>query len=458
MPTNPLLRRATMAPPAPDNPYAHLGLLRNPFPEKPGVIPGGEDPRSNGSIYVESIRRQEQQRFEELLIPKANRQSLPMAFLMDTGTRHGRGIGKTAFLNHQRLRVMRDLGGTVTDGAHVLFAAHVFTPSGGSCRKFWQFARLLIHTLNEQEVFAQLFWRLRAFSERIPEEILAEATDLRVTIGDDQWLVRKGVDVEGELTPTVETALTQAGVGHEFAHALAASGHSPERFRHDFLRHQSDYRWRQQAGPLLVEDLVSAFRVGGFTRGLFLVDDFEKAVLAQNSLERRTFVDDLRYSFLDGPTTAARTGFYSFLWVIYPLIQEVLINHWNAAGMERFCAIGGQRAAAYTIDFTPLTLEASELLVRAYLDAARIPGEGGDPLRPFDHEALEEAFRITKGLPGHLLAWLNQVVERATRDNWPTIDVARVRDLAGRQPPFPQDEAPAPPLAPPGVDLLGGEG
>ena len=108
--------------------------------------------------------------------------------------------------------------------------------------------------------------------------------------------------------------------------------------------------------------LVSAFQAGRFTRGLFLIDDFERAIREQNAVERRTFIDSIRFAFLDGPTPAAAAGFYSFLWVIFPYIQELLIGDWEAGGLERFCAIGGERAAQYTLDFLPLTLQAMQQL------------------------------------------------------------------------------------------------
>jgi hypothetical protein len=429
MPANPLFRQAP-APAAEINPYARYGFRWNPFPEKAGVLPGSEDPRLNGTIYVESARAQEQQRFEELLIPHPGRSVLPMAFLMDTAQRKGRGIGKTAFLNHQRLRIMADLGDALSAGAHVLFAVHVFTPPSGNSRKFWQFARTLIESLNEQEVLARLLWRLRAFSGLIPGGVLERAEDPRETIGDDGWLVRAGIDVEKELTPAVAKVLVGAGAEPELAQALAESGHVADKFRHEFLRHQSDHRWRQNAGRWLSADLVSAFRAGGFTRGLFLIDDFEKSVLEQNSRERRTFIDGLRYSFLDGPTPAAATGFYSFLWVLNPYIQELLIGDWNAAGLERFCAVGGERAARYTLDFLPLTPEAAPQLVLGYLDAARLEPAHRGSLHPFDAEAVGEASRLNLGLPGFLLQHLHFAIERGLHENWDTIDTQRIRTLA----------------------------
>src|SRR5258708_3211419 len=99
MPVNPLLRRPAAPPAAPANRYDRFDWFRNPFPDRPYVIVDGEDPRSNGSIYADSVHAGEQRRFEELLIPTRDRPARTMAILMDTATLKGRGIGKTAFLN-----------------------------------------------------------------------------------------------------------------------------------------------------------------------------------------------------------------------------------------------------------------------------------------------------------------------------------------------------------------------
>jgi hypothetical protein len=457
MPTSPLFRTTT-APATQPNPYGRFGFKRNPFPEKPGVLPDSEDPRTNGSIYVEPARIGEQQRFEDLLVPRADRSARPMAFLMDAAQRKGRGLGKTAFLNHQRRRIMADLGEALTAGAHVLFAVHVLTPAEGNSRKFWQFARALIEALNEQEVLARLLWRLRAFSGLIRDELLAQIEEPHETIGNNRWLNDHGVDVDNELTPAIYRKLIESGVDEELAGSLAQSGHDAERFRHEFLRHQSDYRWRLNAVRRLTSDLVSCLQLGGFTHGLFLIDDFEKSVLVQNSRERRAFVDGIRYAFLDGPTLAASAGFYSFLWVIHPYIQELLVQDWIAAGMERFCALSGERAAEYTLDFHPLSREATAQLVMGYLDESRLdPSERGS-LHPFNAEAISESSDANAGLPGFVLQQLHLAVERAIREDWPTIDAGRIRELAANERVAPDGSTLPASLAPPDVDLRAGQG
>lgn len=458
MAKNPLLKRPSPPAEIPANIWHRLGLECNPFPDRPGVTPGGLDPRSNGSIYVESIRVPQQARFDELLIPKPNRSTRCMAFLMDTATRHGRGLGKTAFLNHQRHRINNDVESTLTEGHHPIFAAHLVPSGGTETRKFWQFARLVITTINDQEILARAAWRLRAFSGQIPDAVLDQAEDLEATIGDDTWLINQGVDVEHGLNVAVHRHLTQQGVGPDLAESIARHGHSPDRFRTEVIRPTTDYRWRSVAAAWLTNDLVTVLRLAGYYRGLLLVDDFEKVVRGQNVAERRTFADDIRSAFIDGQNQAARTAFFSLLWVIYPYIQELLLPHWNAAGLGRFAALEEDRGADYRIDFLPLDDAAVEALVQEYIRNARKAGETHPPLWPLDRAALGAAFRLTRGLPGHLLSWLHIVFERAAVDGWPTIDTARLEALSQTQPPtFPDDATEASKLAPPAVDLREGE-
>ena len=111
-----------------------------------------------------------------------------------------------------------------------------------------------------------------------------------------------------------------------------------------------------------MDDLVHTFQAAGFSRGLFLVDEVEKIVVHQNTKERRTFVEDMRYSFIDGPYQSARSGFCEVLLTIHPYVQELLAPHWNASGMDRFCVLSGELASEHTIYFRPLVERAAEPL------------------------------------------------------------------------------------------------
>jgi hypothetical protein len=58
-------------------------------------------------------------------------------------------------------------------------------------------------------------------------------------------------------------------------------------------------------------------------------------------------------------------------------------------------------------------------------------------LIPFDQEAVVEALRLVKGLPGYLLALLSRVMEHAVRGNWSVIDQDRIREVYKQGPPMP---------------------
>ena len=206
MPEIPLLRKSQPLP-AEQSPYRRFCLTDNPFPSSPTITPESSDPRVNGDIYCEDLRLEAQARFERLLIPgKDGVTPRSLALLMDYATRRGRGIGKTAFLNHQRRRIMADLGYQLTGGAYVVMGALVIPEAGGRTRKFWQFIRLIAQALNSGNCIATAIWRLRAFSDVIPSNVLEriEPNSLAGTLGDDRWLREQGIAVEFELYRAVE--------------------------------------------------------------------------------------------------------------------------------------------------------------------------------------------------------------------------------------------------------------
>lgn len=457
--SNPLLRRPQPMPAA-ENPYARFGLTQNPFPDSPTIVPDSSDPRRNGEIYRADLRATEEAQFERLLVPRPGQpEPRPIALLMDYATRRGRGIGKTAFLNYQRRRILADLGDQLTGGTYVLLAAHLIPEGGGRTRKFWQFTRLVAQALNAGNCIAWAIWRLRAFSEQIPEEILAQVDprDPGPTLGNNQWLQEKGINVMFMLDPDVERVLIRAGVRENIAHSLARDGYASDVWERQFLARQSDYRWRREGHFLVFDDLVRLFRAAEIYRTLLLVDEVEKIVVPQNRQERRAFVDDLRRFFIDGPFQSVYTHFYGLLLTIHPYIQELWTPHWKAAGLDRVCAISGGAAQEYTIYFRPLDAEATAVpLVLAYLDYFRtLPDQRGQ-LHPFDQEAVVEALGLSGGVPGPMLTLLRLVLERAVREGWETIRADQVRAIYKSEiPSEPAEEYDLESLPPVRMDLLG---
>lgn len=452
------LRRSTVPIGIPAESYHRFQLTQNPFPNRPTIVRDSEDLRLNGTLYEPTLREQEQQKFEQLMVPRPDQpEARPIAFLMDYATRLGRGIGKTAFLNYQCRRIMNDLGSELTDGTYVLFAAYISPPGGGRCRKFWQFTQQIAKALNEQSIIAQAIWRLRVFSGEIPDDVLAQVgSDPQATIGNDAWLEQQGINVMWDLNRAVERELQEVGVRDEIAGALAHNGHDPMEWQRVFLSKLSDYRWRREGGQLVFDDLVHLFQAAEFNRGLLLVDQMENIVVPQNQRERRAFVEEIRSSFVDGPHENTRIGFYGLLLTIHPYLQELLVPHWNAVGLDRVCQLSGEMVAQYTIYFEPLPVELviAVSLATAYMNEFRTSPDLRGQLTPFDQEAVVEALRLAGGVPGRMLTLLRRVLEEVVEHDWESIGVEQIRNVFETHVPAePEDTDVDEELPPPKVDL-----
>lgn len=427
-----LFRRSENTPTNARNPYEQLGFKQNPFPIKPSVNVSSPDPRENGSIYLPELRKDEQNRFDQILIPNTDRaQVRQIAFLMDYATRRGRGIGKTSFLYHQKNRIMQDLGEEISDGEHILFATYVLPPEKGKSRKFWQFCRTIIESLCHEDnpIVSMAIWRLRAFLGVIPPNVLDKISDnYQDTIGSDQWLESENVDVFIELRGKMQNHLQRLGISNELILALVNHGHSPTEFKDLYLARFTESEWRKSAATILFDDLVKLFSAANFTKGLFLIDEVEKIVEPQNTRERKDFTDAIRYYMIDGQCENARLSFYSMFFSIHPVIQEILTPYWESAGLDRFAALSRELESEFTVYLYPLDNASAIPLARAYMEKARI-ATTTDDLRPFTEEALVEGLIMTGQVPGRFLTLLNTAVQTALTEGWDVIDTEQVKFL-----------------------------
>ena len=190
------------------------------------------------------------------------------------------------------------------------------------------------------------------------------------------------------------------------------------------------------------------------------MDEMEKVVTEQNVRERRTFADLIRYYFIDGSCENTRHDFYSLFLTIHPLVQELLIPHWEAAGLGRFAALSREFEQEYTVYFNPLNQESAEPLVKLYLDAVRSDqDQQRDSLTPFDKKAVEEALVCSGGVPGNMLQLLYHVMEKAIEEQWSSIGADRIRHVFQALPPAEsEDDETDPRPAPKAQVNLKGEG
>jgi hypothetical protein len=209
-----------------------------------------------------------------------------------------------------------------------------------------------------------------------------------------------------------------------------------------------DAAWKTDGGNLLFDTLVKVFQAADFTKGLLLVDEVEKIVMPQNLLERRAFADALRFYLIDGNCQNARSQFYGLLLTIHPLIQELLLPYWQAAGLDRLAPLNEPDARQCTLYFPQLTEQKAVPLVKVYLDYFRSPGNEQSGIQPFTEEAVVAALMKSNGLPGRTLNLLHRVVERAAGRSLPQIDKQLVEEVASAAEPGsdqePEQQVPLP--------------
>ncbi len=355
---------------------------------------------------------------------------------------------------------MADLGEEASSGSAVVFAVYIVPTSSPHCTKFWEFCRIIATAMCEQGIIAQAIWRLRALSGKIPSKVLDEiggADQWESTIGNDAWLASKQVDTLFGLLPTIRQTLIRAGVSSETAEKLAIHGAKPLELKNHFLGFQKESFWRRMGGDFVFGDLVRLFMAADFTRGLLLVDEVEKIVYHQNVQERRAFVEALRYYMLDGSQNA-KSHFYGMLLTIHPGIQELLLPHWNSAGLDRLAPLNQPDAQVATLYFPPLNEDMALPLVAVYLDHFRLDPSDKGRITPFSKDAVIEALIRSGGVPGRTLSLLHRVVEKAVELGLSKIDkglVDAVYQASERLAPGEVEEMIPPP--PSQVDLTGSE-
>jgi hypothetical protein len=419
--------------------YEQFNFTRNPFPRKPGISINSSDDRENGNIYLPELRAEEIQQFKNLLIPKPNsHEAKNICFLMDHATRQGRGIGKTSFLNFQKNCINKDLGDEISQGAEVIFSVYCSPIPGENYKKFYLISKLIIQSLIEQKIIATAICRLRALTGLFDERIFQDVTDSNIvdTIGNINWIreayAKIGLDnwpSDHQIDDEVKKILRSEIQNIQLIDRLSRFGTSPTETVKFYFSSFTESDWRKNANTLLFNDLIKLFDLAKISKGLILFDELEKVIMPQNSQDRRSFCEELRYWFLDGTNENAKDSFFNILLVIHPYIQEILNPHWNASGLERFASLGGQFSGDYTIFFKPIENEQALPLSIEYMKRSRVASHNKSDIFPFEEDALQFALQKTFNVPGKFLSFLHLSIEKAIDEQWESITKDRIERL-----------------------------
>jgi len=436
--------------------YEVYGFKRNPFPKHPGVIMNNPDDRQNGSIYLKELRTSEESQFEHILVPDGDREETKsIAFLMDYATRKGRGIGKTAFLNYQRNRIMKDLGDELSNSTEVMFAVYVAPKPNDNYRKFSSISKLIMDSIVDQEIISICICRLRVFSGLISPKVLEKVKDDFIgTIGNNEWLKNtykqlreKNQEFEEDidilsLNTNVKRQLESIKISPELILALHRFGYSSSDIRSYYFDKKPDFYWKKNADNLLFNDFVKIFELAGFTHGIILLEELEKVIVPQTSIGRREFCDALRYYFIDGDSSSnTQNSFYKILLTIHPYLQELLYPHWNASGLGRFAGLSEETSKDYTVYFNPIDAPSARPLAETYINESRLAkGEEDAAILPFNEESLSFALKKALGVPGKYLALLHSAIERGIDEKWTEIGIKELKTITLQDESFDDDE------------------
>ena len=410
-----------------ENKYQFLGFTQNPFPNEPAVKPYSADSRVNGSIFLEKIREEEIKAFKDHIVNAANK----IGLLMDYAAYKGRGIGKTAFLNHMKNYINSDLGNSISNGDSVLYAVYVAPSADKKNRTLSDVAHSIFTSMHKEGLFLTVFCRLRALSglmDNVIDDTLNES-NYEDTIANDEWLKERGVDIQG-VNSFVMNELTNAGITSEVSNLFGGSYYS---FKKSLEDNRNEFFWKKQGLEFLFDNIEKLLKAALFTNCIILLDEAEKMIQYQNSNERRAFCDNLRYYFIDGSCSNAIDGFFKIVLTIHPNSQELLMPHWAAAGLDRFCSLGGDTSSENSIFFKPMSNDVMMIneLAEIYLQKSRID-PSDDSLNPFTQEAINYAMEKSDRIPGRFLRMLFLMIEKAVHNHWTVIDKEKV-DMAWQE-------------------------
>jgi len=404
-----------------DNKYGFLGFTQNPFPNEPAVKPYSADSRVNGSIFLEKIREEEIKDFKDHIVNAPNK----IGLLMDYAAYKGRGIGKTAFLNHMKNSINIDLGNAISNSDSVLYAVYVSPSADKKNRTLSDVAHSIFTSMHKEGLFLTVFCRLRALSGLLDDIIddNINESNYEDTIANDDWLKEQGVDVH-KVNSFVMNELVNAGITND---ASSLFGGNYQSFKASLEDNKNEFFWKKQGSEYLFNNIEKLLKAAMFTNCIILLDEAEKMIQYQNSNERRALCDNLRYYFIDGSCSNAVDGFFKIVLTIHPNSQELLMPHWAAAGLDRFCSLGGDTSSENSIFFKPMSSDVLMIneLAEIYLKESRI-NKKDNSINPFTQEAINYAMEKSDRIPGRFLRMLYLMIEKAVQNHWETIDKDKV--------------------------------
>lgn len=402
--------------------FERFKLIENPFPSEPVVNKDSEDKRINGNIYEIEIRRKEYDQVIEWFIKpsQSDPNHLRLGYIIDTSY-IGRGNGKSAFLINLLHAINRGYCLDLSNDLNKCFGVYVAPEPGGRTKTFPIFLDFLFKSIIASNVIKSSLatLRLEAIRDQNPtvfSEIEAlDDEDIADKLNDKEWLIQKGVDVNGISDIICKNKYLQ-DVPPDFP-LLAGRNtfFAPFITQDSFAEYyKNNLRKSNEKLTFVFTELVRLFQAAHFNGAFVLVDDFERIPDFQSARQKRDFALELRSCLFDGLYLNARIGFYNFLLVLHAGVPRLISDAWAESGMDNRAPISPQVASKHVIPFEKLSKDHASMLLRKYLSEYRINGSVIDPLFPFTEDAVAKIGELSEYNAAKILKIAYDLLDKAS--------------------------------------------
>lgn len=427
---------------APSPELRALGLTANPFPPDAIMNLGSNDPRVNGEIFAEGVRKEVIETFERRVIGRGNFSGRArIAYLWaEGGPETGRGVGKTALLRYFQHKINSSWGAEYFNGKTPL------------CVLYEQPKQVPKDPINYMSMFAIrnfeisgimesiiLTLRLKVIKDLLGEEKAVDISNEAASGGDalyldDKWLVDQSVDV-GKLNQLVTEKLTKfripalpdIGIDRHIAEALA---------KRDLLGYLStlrsdgrlvapypprDTKLHQRLPDIFFNQMMLALLAGQFTGVYLFVDDIENLVDQPGRKQQEVFAKTVGNCIFREETVAAKTRMLTIVLTTHENSARRLSQAWELAGLNASSPmkLDGPNTIKVPVPTTDGALDMMRAFLSHYRDTSLVVG---DELHPFSIAAATKLVNGTGKHPRRFLSVANLFIDQACHEKSSIID------------------------------------
>ncbi len=419
-----------------------LDLTANPFPPDAILNIGSDDPRINGEIFAEGVRKDVIETFERRILGKGNFGARArMGYLWaEGGPETGRGVGKTALLRFFQHKINNSWGADYFGGANpvcVLYVQPKQVPKDPvNYMAMFAVRNFVISGIMDSII---LTLRLESFVDLLGEQGATDIANEAASAGDhlyidDDWLASQSVDVgklneivTQKLVKTRAPSLPDIGIDPRIAAAMA------NRNLLDYLSNMRtdnrlvaphpprDTKLHHRFPDIFFNQVMLALRAGHFSGVYLFVDDVENLVDQPGRKQQEIFAKNVGNNIFREDTVAAKTRMLTIILTTHENSARRLSQAWELAGLNASApmTLDGPNTIKVPIPTTEGALDIMRAHILRYRDTSK---SVQDDLYPFTIPAATKLVSAAKNHPRRFLSVANLYIDQACHEKRSIID------------------------------------